>query len=507
MDPMTSPTVGRRVPLGPTPPGPRLMDRPDNAAVVQKLKRSGYNDQEIESGLQEIEGRRRGYVPPLQDPGLSPNQIPAPDRMPAGPPPQAPPARGAGPTPPPFGPQRASDMAGPPDTGLPRVDPATGMPMSTGSSGPGGFDLSSFGDMASGLVPQPPQGSESLSDSPIVQRMMGAYNDLRGHEPQGRTPEQMFGPGTQEGPPPSPPVTPPIEPLPPSPAPGMAPPGGGLPISGAAGGPAGPGVGPAGPQIAGPPAMAATREAFNAPPPVGPYGEPLRPQAPQGQPAFPPAGGDGKTLGFGPDAWNTLMNFGLSTMAAGSQPGANFLGSVGKGGMNAMAHASATRAGRSKADVESRRASAAERTAKAAETRAEIAARESERDPVVSYQTSKGGTIVGLTKGGKTIATDVTVDSLSKGDMLDAAIKMAAVSNTDPTTLQTNKQIDPGRLAAALEFLGAYGGAGAGTEPAAGGAGGQEAQVISSQAEYAKLPSGASYRQPTDPPGTRRQKP
>lgn len=45
------------------------------------------------------------------------------------------------------------------------------------------------------------------------------------------------------------------------------------------------------------------------------------------------SGGSGNTS---PDFWRNLMNFGLQTMAAGSQPGATTLGALGKGGVAAM---------------------------------------------------------------------------------------------------------------------------------------------------------------------------
>ena len=55
-----------------------------------------------------------------------------------------------------------------------------------------------------------------------------------------------------------------------------------------------------------------------------------------GKPAADGAGGEKGSFRMSPDVWRNVLEFGLRTMAAGSQPGATLAGSLAEGGLGAM---------------------------------------------------------------------------------------------------------------------------------------------------------------------------
>lgn len=252
----------------------------------------------------------------------------------------------------------------------------------------------------------PPGGARETSIiDDIIQRVL---SDAKTHQPIGRTPEQMWGPQSQPGTTPNPGT--------------ILPPGGSRP--------AGTGIGP-GPAPAHPGGTGGFAQALGAPAPTGPSGGALpQPPLPQNLPT-PGQGGEN-------DWAQNLLQFGLQTMVAGERPGASLLGSLGQGGMAAMA------------DSDRRKR------------------RKAKDQEIANVVTDSTGKVWGLTKTGKKVDLGITATAkgnYTKPQAMEAARKVATTKTSDQLGGETT-QFDAAiysKMMTALGYpeLGINGGAGA----------------------------------------------
>ena len=187
----------------------------------------------------------------------------------------------------------------------------------------------------------------------------------------------------------------------------------------------------------------------------------------------------GQSFWENPEFAQMLTEFGLATLAAGGQEGATWAGSIGQGGLHALAGAERRKAAKATGEEKRQKQDLERRRVAVQEARVKIEREQARKDPIRSIK-QVGDRWVGFTEAGKQKDLAAASTELNPKDHLQLAMDLATVEEVDEFGDKVTN-VDPVRFRTAYAELqrliggGARSEGGAETVPASAAEAGQPA--------------------------------